>query len=149
MGKMILLFATAALMLTPTLGPNPAPQDPLTTDDARQVFAEAARISASDEGRLLGMSLYVPMIVVDAETPRAIANQGVDSFRRESDLHVGLLARRYRYSQHGIRVARHVEPCSEASAGLSEDSRVVAWELSRRALGGDRRLAPIPLFFLH
>ncbi|NNL47657.1 MAG: hypothetical protein HKO76_04760, partial [Acidimicrobiia bacterium] len=84
-------LAISGSLFISMLGPVQQWRGPLTTDGARQVFAEAAQISESDAGRLWGITLYGPMIVVEADSRRAIANGAVDSFQREDDLFVGSL----------------------------------------------------------
>jgi len=53
----------------------PAAEHAIDPDRAGRYFEEAEALSRRDGGRLWGVALYGPMILVDAETHEAVANQ--------------------------------------------------------------------------
>ena len=67
-----LLLGQAALGITV---PVPASDQTIAPERAAQYFAEAEALSRQDGGRLWGVSLYGPIILVDPESHQAVANQ--------------------------------------------------------------------------
>lgn len=67
--------------------------EPLTPKIARQCFAEAAAVAEEDGGRLWGVKLVAPLLLVDPETRDAIGSQADREglLRRQGDVYVGKL----------------------------------------------------------
>jgi hypothetical protein len=72
-------LAFVALLLAPAAWgagvTPPAAEQAIDPDRAGRYFEEAEALSRRDGGRLWGVALYGPMILVDAETHEAVANQ--------------------------------------------------------------------------
>jgi hypothetical protein len=54
-------------------------QSPIDPAQAREVFARARQLSQKDGGKLWGKTLYGPMLLVDPQTRRVVANQPDDA----------------------------------------------------------------------
>jgi len=86
-----LRIAYAAALVTLLLGqgawgtivPGPASEQNIDPERAAQYFMEAEALSRQDAGRLWGVPIYGPMILVDPETHQAAANHA-DADRRLS-----------------------------------------------------------------
>ena len=65
------------LLLLVTLWPSPtgAQDSPIDLAEAREVFDQARRLSEADAGRLWGVPLYGPILLVDPETRFVVANE--------------------------------------------------------------------------
>jgi hypothetical protein len=64
------------LLLVPLWPSSTGAQDsPITIAEAREVFDHARRLSEADAGRLWGVRLYGPILLVDPETRFAVANE--------------------------------------------------------------------------
>lgn len=62
-----------------------------TPDEARRVFATATQIAAEDNAALWGVSLAGPVVLVDRETRRAIANTPAPDFEYAGGVWTGTL----------------------------------------------------------
>ncbi|MDE2183260.1 MAG: hypothetical protein KGJ78_09585 [Alphaproteobacteria bacterium] len=77
-------------MLVAASAQAPAPIDPVK---AQQAFAEAKQVSDKEGGRLWGMKLYGPMLLVDPQTRAVIADEpdGQGLLHQEGSTYVGTL----------------------------------------------------------
>ncbi|MDX1429379.1 MAG: hypothetical protein R3282_03780, partial [Rhodothermales bacterium] len=87
----VLLSLTVSLILTAASAAEPVNQTPLTSSTARMVFDEAKAISDADAGELWGVALYGPIVLVEADSRKAVANQPVLGFGNEDGVFVGVL----------------------------------------------------------
>ncbi|NNE47252.1 MAG: hypothetical protein HKN37_11390, partial [Rhodothermales bacterium] len=62
-----------------------------STHAAKWVFEEAAALSKRDAGTLWGMELDGPMLLVEPESRRVVANRSTEALVHSGDLYVGVL----------------------------------------------------------
>lgn len=83
--KLLLAVLTA---LTSGVGsvPHPMPPPAIPTAAAERVFARAHALCEADGGRLWGVSLCVPLMLVDPATRQAVANAALPGSKRDGDV---------------------------------------------------------------
>lgn len=78
-----LRILAAALAAIPAVTPAESPPPGISTADAMAVFARAHALCEADGGRLWGVSLCVPIMLVDPNTRQAVANAALPGSTRD------------------------------------------------------------------
>jgi hypothetical protein len=108
-----MLFCLVLLGLPLSVVPTRAQDSPIELAKARDVFEQARRLSGADGGRLWGVPIYGPILLVDPETRFVVANEA----DRENQL----------TEKHGVFVGRLPE--REAVANTAHAWAGVTWTM--------------------